>query len=247
MDKFRVFELSCVNLAHMSAALETLCSEITPLSDQERLRLRTLVRTIDRGMSTFLEVAKALEEVRSSRLYRGTHTDFQSWCKDTLALARSSVDCLIRSGETAQLLIDNGAQLPSNTSEAVIRPLASLPSPELQTAGWKLIQAVAPSAGVTQPVAAKVSRVIKNAIETDGSGGHKPRSRSHPSRERPFVQAAQRLSVYEGFDAQIVTAHIDKLPGAWSLYVACAKLVERCKAVQDCLATRFRELEASRA
>jgi hypothetical protein len=31
-----------------------------------------------------------------------------------LGLARSSVDGLIRSGEVAQLLIDNGVQIPSN-------------------------------------------------------------------------------------------------------------------------------------
>jgi hypothetical protein len=49
---------------------------------------------------------------------------------------------VIRSATTAQLLIDHGAELSANTSEAVIRPLASLPSAELQTASWRLIEAV---------------------------------------------------------------------------------------------------------
>jgi hypothetical protein len=127
--------------------------------------------------------------------------------------------------------------LPANTSEAVIKPLASLPSPELQTASWKLIQSVSPACGRTQPVAAKVCRVVKNALEPNGTNGngHKPRKREHPSRERPFVQAAQRLSAYEGFDAGIVTSHIEKFPSAWNVYTACSKLIERCKAVQHTL------------
>jgi len=82
--------------------------------------------------------------VRSSRLYRETHSDFQSWCRETLGLARSSVDGLIRSGEVAQLLIDNGIQLPANTTEAVVRPVSTLPSPELQVQAWRLVQAVSP-------------------------------------------------------------------------------------------------------
>jgi hypothetical protein len=219
-------------------------TENTRLTDQEKVRLRTLIRAVERGMSTFLEVAKALAEIRGSRLYRETHKDFPSWCRDTLALARSHVDCLIRSGETAQLLIDNGIQLPTSTTEAVIRPVASLPSPELQSATWKLVEAASPKCGPTQPISSKIARVIKNAIELKGTNGygHKPRNRSHPSRERPFVQAAQRLSAYKGFDAEIVISHVEKLPSAWSVYQACSNLIERCQLVQERLAERFPEL-----
>ena len=231
-----------VNLLEQKSSSEEVCA---PLTVQERVRLGQLVRTIERGLSTFLEVAKALQEIRSSRLYRGTHPDFQSWTREILGLARSSVDGLIRSGEVAQLLIDSGAALPPGLTEATIRPLASLPSPELRRAGWDLIQAASPKCGPTQPVVAKVCRVLRNAIEpagVAGNNGHKPRSRAHPSRERPFVQAAQRLSAYSGFDAGIVTAHLDKLPSAWSVYTACDRLIERCEAVKERLVERFPEL-----
>jgi hypothetical protein len=144
---------------------------LPPLTTQERVRLAQLVRTIERGLSTFLEVAKCLQEIRSSRLYREHHADFQSWCRETLGLARSSVDSLIRSGEVAQLLLDNGVPLPPNTTEAVIRPLASLPV-ALQPVGWQLVEAASPKCGPTQPVVAKVCRTIKNAIEPECSGGN---------------------------------------------------------------------------
>jgi hypothetical protein len=156
---------------------------------------------------------------------------------------------MIRSASVAQSLKENGIELAPTIPEAVLRPVASLPSPELQTATWKLVEAASPKCGPTQPISSKIARVIKNAIEPKGTNGNrnKPRNRSHPSRERPFVQAAQRLSAYDGFDAGIVTAHIDKLPSAWSVYSACSNLIERCKLVQERLVERFPELEAANA
>src|SRR5215469_3317104 len=203
----------------MSTALETLPAAITPLTDQEKVRLRTLIRTIERGMSMFLEVGAALLELRSSRLYRATHSTFESFCRDTFGLARSTCDGVIRSASVAQSLRENGVDFSPTISEAVIRPVADLPGVELQSAAWKLLAAASPKCGPTQPISAKIVRVIKNAIEPNGSNGngHKPRSRSHPTRERPFVQAAQRLSAYEGFDAGLVVSHVEKLPSAWSI------------------------------
>jgi hypothetical protein len=167
-------------------------SESTPLTAQEKVRLRTLIRTIERGMSTFLEVGAALIEIRGSRLYRETHSSFEAFCRDTFGLARSTCDGMIRSVSVAQSLQQNGIELSPTITEDVIRPVASLPAP-LQPAVWKLVEATSPKCGPTQPMASKIARIIKNAIEPNGTNGngHKPRSRSHPSRERPFVQAAQ--------------------------------------------------------
>jgi len=117
---------------------------ITPLTDQEKVRLRTLIRTIERGLSTFMEVGAALIEIRSSRLYRETHSTFESFCRDTFGLARSTCDGVIRSASVAQSLQGNGIELSPTITEAVIRPVASLPSPELQSAAWKLVEAASP-------------------------------------------------------------------------------------------------------
>jgi hypothetical protein len=223
---------------------QALTIEVTPLSPQERVRLGQLELVIERGLSQFLAVGKALMEVRNSRLYRDRYPTFEAYCRERFALARSTADQIVRSASTAQLLIDNGVELPANTSEAVVRPVSALRSPELQTATWKLIEAASPQCGPTQPISSKIARVIKNAIESNGSNdnGHKPRSKSHPSRERPFVQSAQRLSAYKGFDAGIVTAHVEKLPSAWSVFNACNKLIERCEEVKHRLIDRFPEL-----
>jgi hypothetical protein len=213
-----------------------------PLTVQERVRLGQLIRTVERGLSQFLAVGAALLELRSSRLYRETHDTFESFCRETFGLARSTTDQVIRSATAAQLLIDNGVTLPPNTTEATIRPVASLPA-ALQPVGWQLIKAVSPKCGPTQPIAAKVVRTIKNAIESPvDKTGHKLRSRAHPSRERPFVQAAQRLSAYRGFDPSLVVSHVENPQSGLSIFIACEILAGRCREVQRVLVGRFPEL-----
>jgi hypothetical protein len=143
-------------------------------------------------------------------------------------------------------LVTNKKFFPHYFREALreFKPVSIRLPEALQPVGWQLIEAVSSKAGPTSTVSSKVCRVLRNAIEsgeTNGNG-HKPRSRSHPSRERPFVQAAQRLSAYQGFEPGTVTAHIEKLPSAWSVYAACSKLIERCQLVQERLAERFPEL-----
>ena len=239
----------------MIAPLEQIAASVEavpvaqPLSIEEKVRLRQLERQVEKNLSAFIQCGRALLEIRSSKLFRDRYATFEAYCRERFALARSSCDQLIRSASTAQLLIDSGVDMPDNASEAVVRPVSTLSSPELQVQAWRLVQAVSPERGPSQPIASKVVRVIKNAIESPGTNGkgHKPRSRAHPSRERPFVQAAQRLGSYAGFSPEIVTSHIEKLPSAWSVYTACGKLAERCQLVRERLAERFPELVSTDA
>ncbi len=215
-----------------------------PLSTEERIRFAQLTRIVETNLDSFLAAGKALAEIKSSRLYRERFSSFEEFARTTFGLARSTCDQLVRSTATADLLLANGVTLPPNTTEAVVRPVSSLPV-ALQTVGWQLIQAVSPENGPTQPIASKVVRTIKNALEPlngANGNGHKPRHRQHPSRERPFVQAAQRLSAYKGFEAHLVVSHIEKLPSAWSTHSACGTLIQRCQQVRAALIERFPEL-----
>jgi hypothetical protein len=227
---------------------QTVSPEVSsPLTTEERARLHQLELVVEKNIDGLLAAGKALAEIRSSRLYRQNFSTFEGYVRERWALSRSRADELCRSNATAELLLANGITLPLGISESALRPISALPSPELQVASWKLVQAASPAAGPTQPISSKICRMIKNAIEpaSGASGtGHKPRGRTHPSRERPFVQAAQRLSAYQGFDAGIVTSHIEKLPSAWTVYKSCGDLIARCLQVQAVLAKRFPELEA---
>jgi hypothetical protein len=233
-------------VSNAESAVSTLSGPQTavPLTGAERVRLGHLERTIERGLSRFMEVGRCLAEIRAGRLYREKYPDFQSYCRERFALARSTCDQMIRSTATAELLLSKGVELSLDTQEAVIRPVSALPSAELQVQAWRLVQAVSPQCGPTQPVASKVCRVIKNALEPEQSNGsgHKPRRREHTERETPFLRPVQRLAKYKGFDAGLVISHVEKLPRAWSVYAACEEMIDRCRKVQERLVQRFPEL-----
>jgi hypothetical protein len=53
----------------------------TALATTETSRLAELEAIVDRGLTTFVEVGRALTEIRDARLYRTTHTTFETYCK----------------------------------------------------------------------------------------------------------------------------------------------------------------------
>jgi hypothetical protein len=213
------------------------------LTAEEHVRLRQLECLVEKHLDSFLAVGKALAAIKAEKLYRQHYSTFESYLRERWALSRSRADELIRSTATAELLLANGVALPPSISEAALRPVSALPSPELQVQAWRLVQAASP-AGVTQPISSKICRTIRNAIETPGAGtSPKPRSRSHPSRERPFVQAAIRLANWDGFEANFVISHIEKLAGAMTVYTACGTLADRCEKVRGVLVKRFPQLQ----
>ena len=213
------------------------------LTVEERIRLNQLEVTIGKTVHSFLTCARCLIEIREKRLWREKYQSFGDYARRRWGICRSLADQYVRSGQTAELLAAGGVELSPGTPEAVVRPVSALPSAELQVAAWRLVQAVSPECGPTQPIASKVCRILRNALEPEVNGnGPKVRHRVHPSRERPFVQAAQRLSTYTGFDATIVVAHVEQVSSAWSVHTACAKLIERCQQVQEELEARFPEL-----
>lgn len=218
------------------------------LTTEEKIRLHQLERVVEKHLDSFLAVGKALAEIRSSRLYRQHFPTFEQYVKERWGLARSRADELIRSTSCAELLAANGVELPANTTEAVVRPVSMLPSPELQVQAWRLVQAASPTCGPSQPIASKVVRVIKNAIEPTGGTnrtGHKPRRRDHPEREVAFLRPITRLVNWPNFSASLVVSHIEKLPSAMTSYTVCEMMIQRCQAVKLHLVQRFPELEAT--
>jgi hypothetical protein len=215
-----------------------------PLSVEERVRFAQLTRIVETNLSSFLAAGKALTEIKSSKLYRERFSSFEEFARVTFGLCRSTCDQLVRTTATAELLLANGVELPPGTQEAVVRPVSSLPSPELQVQTWRLVQAVSPERGPSQPLVSKIVRQVKNAIEADGinGNGHKPRKKEHTERETPFLRPVIRLVNWPNFNASLVVSHIEKLPSAMTSYIACSRMIERCESVREVLAQRFPEL-----
>ena len=67
------------------------------------------------GLARFLEIGTALAELRNRRLYRVQYASFEDYVSNQFGLRRSAVDGVIRSAQTAQVLLDAGLELPPDT------------------------------------------------------------------------------------------------------------------------------------
>lgn len=94
------------------------------LTKVERGRLNELERAIERGLKTFVEVGRALTEVRDKRLYRAQFSTFEDYCAVRWDLVRQSAYRQI----DAAKVFDNLASLSPNGD----KPAALLPLHEFQ-------------------------------------------------------------------------------------------------------------------
>ena len=79
-------------------------------------------------MSTFVDVGKALLQIRDSRLYREKHDTFEAYCKERWGMARQTAYQLMEGSKIAEN-VRNCGQTPK--TESVVRPLSGL-EPEEQ-------------------------------------------------------------------------------------------------------------------
>lgn len=74
------------------------------LTDTERTNLSQCEQVIEKGLNTFLEVGKALADIRDNRLYRESHKTFEKYCKEVWDLGKSYATRQICGYETVTLL-----------------------------------------------------------------------------------------------------------------------------------------------
>ena len=70
------------------AQYEATVVDETPLTSAEEDSLRTCEQVIDQGMETFVEVGRALETIRRDKLYRTSHTTFDSYMLERFGMDR---------------------------------------------------------------------------------------------------------------------------------------------------------------
>ena len=100
-----------------------LAGEEPALSLSERRRLAELEHVIDKGLERFLEVARALLEIRDSRLYRLTHPTFEGYVGERFGLARRTAYGYLEAAAVARN-VPSEAQLTLSH----LRALAPLPA-----------------------------------------------------------------------------------------------------------------------
>jgi hypothetical protein len=122
------------------------------------VELEQLESVIERGLSTFYEVGRALMKIRDEHLYekvRGIST-FESYCKERWGFKKTYAFYVIESTRA----LDNIHNCePNNVTESQLRPLIKLKdNPAQQREAWQKAVDTAPDGKVT---AAHVSKVVK--------------------------------------------------------------------------------------
>jgi hypothetical protein len=91
------------------------------------LSLPELERVIERGQQTFIEVGRALLEIRDRRLYRETHATFEAYCRERWGWSRRHAN---RQIEAARVVDAVGPVGPKPESERQARAMLDRLEPE---------------------------------------------------------------------------------------------------------------------
>lgn len=142
---------------------------LTTLSENEETKLVELEKTVSDGVTHFIEVGKALMEIRNQRLYRKTHTTFEDYCDEKWGFSRSEAYRQIQAAEVvSDLSITETADLPANAS--LTRSLSKLKSPDARRQAWGKARQVSPDSPVTaEVVKIAVDEIIHPSGERDVS------------------------------------------------------------------------------
>lgn len=127
-----------------SPAIPAETAFLDPLKAGEKRTLAKLEAAIERNLAGFVEVGRALAEIRDSRLYRETHETFEAYCRDRWQLSRSQAYRQIAAAEVFQQVSPIGDKLgavPAIESQA--RPLAKIDADQ-RAEVWEAVVKAAP-------------------------------------------------------------------------------------------------------
>lgn len=149
------------------------------LTKAERAALENCERDIERGLKGVLDLGRALETIRKSKLYREVYPSFEAYCNGRWGFSGGTAQRMIGLSKVAAYLSVASKVEPQNLSQ--MEPLISIKSRVLRKAVWD--QAVADAGG--QPTRQGVARA---AVEV---AGH---TRSWPGRNVTFVQDLEEMA-----------------------------------------------------
>ena len=155
------------------------------LSTADRCRLAQLEDIVEKGRGTFLEVGRALMEIRDSRLYLERYATFEAYCKDRWGFtARRAGQIMLasdqaspaRRGRTRNRGSEELPSLPVRNQRQA-RELARVPD-EQRAVVWR--EAIDRTGG--RPTAAVLKTIIDETLSTaNGDGDAAATAASHSS------------------------------------------------------------------
>lgn len=138
--------------------------ELAPKDEQKfegEEELEALEKVIATGFTSYIDVGKALKEIKEKKLYSINYKNFDEYCQDRWEFSKSYGNNLVASAKVIQNLEDNNCcQMPFN--EAQVRPLTNTKlTPEKQVEAWLKAVETAPNGKIT---AAHVEKVVQEMI-----------------------------------------------------------------------------------
>lgn len=95
----------------MAAKQASVPASASPLDDTERARLAELEQAVERGLDTFREVAEALLEIRSRKLYREQHQTWEAYVRSRWGFSDRRARQLMSAAEIGTVVpVENEAQ-----------------------------------------------------------------------------------------------------------------------------------------
>ncbi len=133
-------------------------SETNALTRAEKDRLAENERVIQSTLLSFVEMGKALEDIKEKRLYRARYKTFEDYCRNRWGFSRQRAFQLIGSAEKADLL-STAVDIPP-TIEAQVRPLVGL-SDDQAVEAWRSAEKNAKNGEVTGPLVRKAADEVR--------------------------------------------------------------------------------------
>ncbi|PSB28356.1 hypothetical protein [Chlorogloea sp. CCALA 695] len=174
--------------------VNTIATQIEELTEEEEKERHRLELKVERA---FVEAGTSLRELRDKRLYRSTHTTFETYCRDRFGFTRANATYLITGAsvvDNLKKMSTNGLQiLPSN--ERQTRPLTKL-EPNEQRQIWQ--QAVEEAGGKVP-----TGRIVQGIVQR--------------LKEKPLVKASDFCAVGDAFILTRLEGAERKYNGCWAI------------------------------
>lgn len=166
----------------------------TELTSIELAQLERAEQRIEKGMSTFVDVGKALAEIRNDKLYLKDHKTFEAYCDKRWGISRSRAYQLLDGADVVSN-VHNCGHDTHPTTESLARPLTKLKKPEQQAEAWKeAVDAangeVVTAALVEKAVAKRVSPKPKMKVKAENETV-RVQSREPGEDDRPIKNGAE--------------------------------------------------------
>ena len=140
------------------------------LTPVEAGRLTELETTVERGLTTFVEVGQALMAIRDERLYRVEHETFEDYCREQWRMSKAYANRTIAAAEVVSAMAPIGAA--EMTPIGVTGPNGLTPANEAQARALAPLKDDAPAMAAAleeasadgKPTAASIAEAVERRL-----------------------------------------------------------------------------------